>query len=178
MCEHVHRGLARDPALLGEQNAFGKCQHLDGKTEVDGDFHRQGQAVPSDVSDLGPDVLEQRFDTIEGGAVSSDHHRQLALLERHDAARHRRVNHVGALFPDLGRNCPADGGADRAHVDHDFAGAKAREQSVTSLRDRFERLRIGDHDENDVGRLAYCAGRLSQLHPLIDQPVRLSAAKT
>ncbi len=137
--EHVDGDFAWNAALFGEQNALGKRQHLHGEAEVDRDLHHQRQTVIAYVRDLRADIEEQRFYSFEGFVAAADHHRELALLQRDDAAGDRRVHHVRAFRSHLFRNGSAHGGADGAHVDQDFSGSEAREHSVGSLGDLFER---------------------------------------
>ena len=149
--EDVHRGFARDAALLGEQHAFGKGQHLHGEAQVGGDLHHQRQAVVADVGDFRADVEQQRLDALEGFRAAADHDRELSLLQRDDAAGDGRIHHVGAFFADSRGERAAYGGAHGAHVDPDFAGAESGHDSVRSFGNLLQRGGIRDHGKREVG---------------------------
>ena len=57
--------FARDAALLRQQHALGKRQHLHREAQVGRDLHRERQAVVADVRHFRADVVEQRLDALE-----------------------------------------------------------------------------------------------------------------
>ena len=61
-------------------------------------FIDSARPLAPDVRHPRTDIVEQRLDALEGALLAADHDRQLALLQRDDAARDRRVDHVGALL--------------------------------------------------------------------------------
>ena len=69
--EHIDRDFAGDAALLRQQHAFGKCQHLHRQTQVGGDLHGERQAVVADVRHLRADVEQQRLYLFEGLSASA-----------------------------------------------------------------------------------------------------------
>ena len=173
MRHHVDGGLAADAALLRQQHAFRKREHLHRQAQVDRDLHRQREAVVADVRHARADVVEQRLGAIERAFLAADHDRELALLQGDDAARHRRVDHLGALAADFRRQRPAHRRADRAHVDEQLTSAQTGEQSVWAVGDRFERGRVGDHHEGGVRGGGDRARRVAPLHALVEEPLRL-----
>jgi len=84
--QHVDGSRAWDSALLREQHAFREREHLDGEAQVARNLHHERETVLADVRHLGPDVVQDRFDPVEGRLAAADHHRESALLESHDAA--------------------------------------------------------------------------------------------
>ena len=137
MHQHVDGGFARDAALLGEQHPLGERQHLHGQAEVGRDLHHEREAVVTDVRHLRADVVEDRLDLVERRLVAADHHRQLSLLQRDDAARHGGVDHVAAFLAHFRGERAADRGTHRAHVDDDLAGRHGAEQAVGSVHHGF-----------------------------------------
>src|SRR6202020_2545395 len=64
---------------------------------------------------------------------------------------------------------------DRAHVDENLSRGEARQHSVWSFADSSDGGRIGHHGEREIGRAGNCPWRVSPLHPLFNQPLRLGA---
>ncbi len=94
--------LAGNAALLCQQHALRKREHLHGEAEVYGDLHRERQAVVADMSHFGSDVEKQRLDLLESLFSASDHHRQLSFGQSDHAPGNRRVHHVGPKRPNFG----------------------------------------------------------------------------
>ena len=74
MDENVHCHFTRNTALFRQQDPFGKSQHLNCKTEVHRDFHRQGETVVTHMGNLGTDIEQQRLQTFKGLASPADHY--------------------------------------------------------------------------------------------------------
>jgi hypothetical protein len=101
LCVSTSTATSREmPLFLGQQHAFAEREHLHGEAQVVRDLDRQRQAVVADVCDLRADVVEDRFDPIEGRA-SRPPSRSTCRVEGRHAPGHWRVNHVGALRADL-----------------------------------------------------------------------------
>jgi hypothetical protein len=150
MREDVDSHLARDAALLGQHDAFAEGQHLHGELEIVGNLERQCESVVADVSHLGPDIVEDWLEAIEGGTSAAHHHAQLARFQRRNAAGNRGIDHVAPLRADLLRDGATDSGTHRAHVHHELALPNAREKTVGTIGYAFERFRIGDHYEDHI----------------------------
>src|ERR1022692_4689275 len=60
--------------LKCQQYAFGKRQHLHRETQIHRDLHGKRQAGLANVSDLGPNVEQQRLHFLKGLAASANHY--------------------------------------------------------------------------------------------------------
>src|SRR2546422_8995212 len=68
------------------------------------------------VRDLRSKIEQQRLDAVKRLRPATDHDGELSLLDREDASRHRRVNHVSAGFANSSRKSAGDGGTGGAHL--------------------------------------------------------------
>src|ERR1700691_5577916 len=98
---------------------------------------------------LRTDIKEQGFQLLEGFFAASDHHRELALLKRDDAAGNWSVDHIRALLANFGGESAASFGTHRAHVDVELACAETLQQSVRAVGYSREGSGIGHHGKDD-----------------------------
>src|SRR5207249_11563630 len=143
------------------------------QAEVRRNLHEHGLAVPADVVHRGPDVVENGFDPLEGGAVAADHDRQLSLLQGADTAGDRRIQHVRPAPDGILRQLTAGCWADGAHVDIDFARTQALQDAVWPTGDGLEGRGVGEHREDHVDGLRNGPRATGPLQSRIEQPLRL-----
>ena len=87
--------LPVDPRALGEQQALGEGEHLDGEADVDRELEREPLTAVADVR-RGAELPKDRLDPTVGLFVAPDDDRQRSRLHLRDAPRHRRVEHPRA----------------------------------------------------------------------------------
>jgi hypothetical protein len=85
----------------------------------------------------------------------------------------RGIEHLRAKRLDPFGELPAAPRADGAHIDVDLAVLERGEDSIGSLGDCAERVIVGDHAEDDVGRGGHFAGRFAPLQSQLDQRLGL-----
>src|SRR6266436_8034260 len=170
--QDIHRRFARNTTLFRKQNPLRERQHLHREAQVRADLHHQREAVVPDVGYFWPEVFQQPLHFFERFLAPSYHHRQFPFLQCDDAPGNRRVHHVAALFPHLGRHLPAVCWANGAHIHQNLARRHSRKHSIGSVHHRAKRYGIGDHRKGNVGCGDHGARRVGPLHPLLDQPLR------
>jgi hypothetical protein len=87
--------LAKDPGLLGERDRLAEGEHLHGQTKIGRDLHRDREPERADMGDRRPDGQEIAAHLLERRRIASDHEGELSRVERHGAARYRRVDEGG-----------------------------------------------------------------------------------
>src|SRR5207249_2931030 len=90
-------------------------------------------------------IEQQRLDALKRLRPATDHDGELSLLDREDASRHRRVNHVSARFANSSRKSAGDGGTGGAHVDPHFTRTESLDDAVRTFSNSGERFGVRHH---------------------------------
>ena len=149
-------GLDREDEALRDPEVDAGEDHL-----VDG-LDGLARAARPEVGDLRAQPLEERPRALDASGVAAGEDRQGRLLGAFAAAGDRRVDIGHAGSREALREVARRGRADRRAVDDEAARGQALADAGRAEQDRLDVRRIGDADEDDVGRRAELgrAGRL------------------
>src|SRR5579859_6041592 len=125
------------------------------------------------MSNLRPDVQQDRFDLLKSGLVAAYHQGKVPLFEGDNTARDRRIQHMRALGGHLLSEMARGGRADGTHINIDLARAQSRQYAIGSREDCMERGSIGHHAKGHIGSLDNGSRRLAPMHSSLQQPVCL-----